>query len=218
LPAAGQQAGPPSAELITALQRLLPAEDPLLEAGPIAVDEDDPLQRRQLPPHRHDLVEQLAVFDDDEDAASGRIRGLTGWEDAKVADPADDFATLVTSASPAALDSVFEAYAHARVDRPDMYLERRARLAGELKLVSELLSAVGSKDQSRINACADRLRRLDGDTFDDEPDAEPVVPTAPAGPVLTEYPLTEHPLTEHPLKPQPDEAELDGRAHADVNE
>jgi aminoglycoside phosphotransferase (APT) family kinase protein len=182
--------------------------------------EDVSLWRFAPTPTHGDLTGQdvLAVFDDDDNAASGRIRGLTGWENAKVADPADDFATLVTSASPAALDSVFEAYAHARVDRPDMYLERRARLAGELKLVSELLSAVGSKDQSRINACADRLRRLDADTFDDEPDAEPVVPTAPAGPVLTEYPLTEHPLTEHPLKPQPDEAELDGRAHADVNE
>ena len=144
--------------------------------------EDVSLWRFAPTPTHGDLTgdQVLAVFDDDDNAASGRIRGLTGWENAKVADPADDFATLVTSASPAALDSVFEAYAHARVDRPDMYLERRARLAGELKLVSELLSAVGSKDQSRINACAERLRRLDADTFDDEPDAEPVVPTAPA--------------------------------------
>ena len=72
----------------------------------------------------------LAVFDDDEDASTGRVRAFTGWEDAKVADPADDFATLVTEASPEAVDSVLEAYAHARVDRPDQHLERRARLAG----------------------------------------------------------------------------------------
>ena len=31
----------------------------------------------------------LAVFEDDSDASTGRIRGLTGWEDAKVAAPAD---------------------------------------------------------------------------------------------------------------------------------
>jgi hypothetical protein len=121
----------------------------------------------------------LAVFDDDEDAATGRIRALTGWEDAKVADPADDFAALVTQASPAAFDTVLEAYAHARVDRPDKHLERRARLAGELKLVSELLTAIGSKDQGGIEACAARLRQLDADTFDEELDNEPVVPTAP---------------------------------------
>ena len=38
----------------------------------------------------------LAVFDDDDDAATGRVRAFTGWEDAKVADPADDFAALVS--------------------------------------------------------------------------------------------------------------------------
>jgi macrolide phosphotransferase len=128
----------------------------------------------------------LAVFDDDSDAATGRVRGLTSWEDAKVADPADDFAALVTLASPAAFDSVLEAYAHARVDRPDKNLERRARLAGELKLVSELLTAVGfadqSGDQGGVEACAARLRRLDADIFDQDPDDEPVVPTAPAAP------------------------------------
>jgi len=111
--------------------------------------------------------EVLAVFEDDKDATTGRVRGLTGWENAKVADPADDFATLVTQASPSALDSVLEAYAAARMDRPDKHLERRARLAGELKLVSELLVAVSSKNQGRIEGCAGRLRQLEADTLDD---------------------------------------------------
>ena len=172
--------------------------------------------------------EVLAVFDDD-DAASGRVRGLTGWEDAKVADPADDFATLSTQASPLALDSVLEAYAHARVDRPDKYLERRARLAGELKLVSELLTAVGSRDQKGIEACAHRLRKLDADTLDDKDD-EPVVPTAPTAPAPPLNPTAdEHPnVTEHTNTPEHpnaaknpdvtgplDEAELNGRGRAD---
>ena len=119
----------------------------------------------------------LAVFDDDEDAATGRVRAFTGWEDAKVADPADDFATLVTEASPEAVDSVLEAYAHARVDRPDQHLERRARLAGELRLVSALLAATAraqGADQGAVASCAARLRRLDEHAAD-HPLTEPKV-------------------------------------------
>jgi aminoglycoside phosphotransferase (APT) family kinase protein len=153
--------------------------------------EDVSLWRFAPTPTHGDLAgyEVLAVFNDDEDATSGRIRGLTGWENAKVADPADDFATLVTQAPAAAFDSVFEAYAHARVDRPDKHLIRRARLAGELKLVSELLSAVGSSDPGEINASARRLRQLDADSFD-ATDEEPVVPTAP----------TTHPVPMEPIE------------------
>jgi macrolide phosphotransferase len=191
--------------------------------------EDVSLWRFAPTPTHGDLTgdEILAVFDDDEDAATGRIRGLTGWENAKVADPADDFATLVTQASPAALDSVLEAYAHTRIDRPDKYLERRAKLAGELKLVSRLLTAVGSKDHRGIEACAGRLRQLDADTLNDEPDDEPVVPTAPTVqpvPDVTEHDVTEHDVTEHDVTEHDvtehtdvagrfDEAKLDGRGH-----
>jgi len=146
--------------------------------------EDVSLWRFAPTPTHGDLTgdQVLAVFDDDEDAATGRIRGLTGWEDAKVADPADDFAALVTQAPSAAFDTVLEAYAHARVDRPDKHLERRARLAGELTLVSELLTAVGSKDQGGIEACAGRLRKLDADTFEEDLD-EAVVPATRAAAV-----------------------------------
>jgi hypothetical protein len=137
--------------------------------------------------------EVLAVFDDNDDATTGHVRGLTGWENAKVADPADDFATLATQASPPAFDSVLEAYAHARLDRPDKYLERRARLAGELKLVSELLTASGSGDRRGIDACANRLRQLDAN-ISDHKDDEPVVPTAPTtGSVPSNPSATKHP-------------------------
>jgi hypothetical protein len=135
--------------------------------------------------------EVLAAFGAEDDATTGRICGLTGWENAKVADPADDFATLVTQASLETLDSVLEAYADARTDRPDPHLERRARLAGELKLVSELLVAVGSKSQSRIEACAGRLRKLDADTVDDLdeealPAAAPTAQAVPHDPDVTD--------------------------------
>jgi len=127
--------------------------------------------------------EVLAVFDDEGDATTGRIHGLTGWEDAKVADPADDFATLTAQAPPSACDSVLEAYAHARTERPDKYLQRRAKLAGELRLVSDLLTAVSSGNQNDIEACADVLRQLNADTLDEQDDA-PVLPTAPTPPAL----------------------------------
>ena len=122
--------------------------------------------------------EVLAVFNDEGDATSGHIGGLTGWENAKVADPADDFATLATQAPPAAFDSVIEAYAHARADRPDKNLERRSRLAGELKLVGDLLTAVSSENQTGIETCTDRLRRLAAKTLNTKDD-DPVVPTVP---------------------------------------
>lgn len=156
--------------------------------------EDVSLWRFAPTPTHGDLTgdEVLAVFDDDNDSSTGHIRGLTGWENAKVADPADDFATLVAQTSPAAFDSVLEAYAHARVDRPDKYLERRARLASELTLVTELLSAVGSKNHEGMQACAKALRRLDAETIDDTDD-EPVVPTAPTAQSLSINPHDEGP-------------------------
>ena len=167
--------------------------------------EDVSLWRFAPTPTHGDLTgdEVLVVFDDDEDAATGRIRGLTGWEDAKVADPADDFAALVTQASRSAFDSVLEAYAHARVDRPDKHLERRARLAGELKLVTTLLTAVGAKDQHGIQACAATLRQLAADTFGDEPDDEPVVPTIPTIPVDPPAPADQADDAERPDETAP---------------
>lgn len=108
----------------------------------------------------------LGAFEDDQDAASGRVKGVTGWEGAKVADPADDFAALAVSADPGALDTVLEAYAHARVERPDPHLELRARLAGELRQVSALLAATAVNDSDLVLARSAALRRLDEQTRD----------------------------------------------------
>lgn len=103
----------------------------------------------------------LAVFEDDSDASTGRIRGITGWEDAKVADPADDFAALVHEAEPGTVETVLEAYAHARVERPDANLLVRARLVWELSVVSELMRADARGDADAVEAISARLRRLD---------------------------------------------------------
>jgi len=102
----------------------------------------------------------LAVFDSDDDAGSGHVRAVVGWEDARVADPAEDFAAVVTTASPGAVESVLEAYANSRIERPDPHLRRRALLASELGLLGELLAAVTLGVPDRVRAVADRLTQL----------------------------------------------------------
>jgi macrolide phosphotransferase len=103
----------------------------------------------------------LAGFSDDADASSGTVHGVLAWEEARVGDPADDFAELVTLASPDALDSVLEGYAHERHERPDAGLVRRARLAGEMASVRLLLRAVSAGDVHRVDDLAEQLRDLD---------------------------------------------------------
>ncbi len=103
----------------------------------------------------------LASFDDDDDAATGRVRGVVAWEEARVGDPADDFGELVARCSPAALDAVMEAYAQSRVERPDGNLLRRARLAAEMRPVRALLHAMSSGEGRLVERAARSLRLLD---------------------------------------------------------
>jgi macrolide phosphotransferase len=103
----------------------------------------------------------LVTFPNPTDASSATVRGVTGWESAKVADPADDFAALVGEARPDVVDAVLTAYAHVRVERPDEHLLARARLVNELELLATLLRAVGMRDEVATEATTARLRRLD---------------------------------------------------------
>jgi aminoglycoside phosphotransferase (APT) family kinase protein len=125
--------------------------------------EDVTLWRFAPTPTHGDLTgdQVLVVFDDEQDAATGRVKALTGWEDAKVADPADDFFALVTQASPRALETLMEAYAHARAERPDVHLLTRARLSAEMRTLSQLMSAVSGRDRLQVERLASALRRLD---------------------------------------------------------
>jgi macrolide phosphotransferase len=125
--------------------------------------EDVALWRFAPTPTHGDLTgdQVLVVFEDDQDAATGRVRALTGWEDAKVADPADDFSALAVQTSEPALETLMEAYAHARSERPDPHLLTRARLVAEMRVVSALLAAVGTGDRLLIERHAATLRRLE---------------------------------------------------------
>jgi len=125
----------------------------------------------------------LAVFTDESDAATGRIRAMTGWEDAKVADPADDFAALVADARPETVETVLEAYSHTRVERPDANLLVRARLVAELGLLSTLMMALTRKDVGAVEVLTTQLRRLDDAVHaSEEPDDYRRTSLAPVGP------------------------------------
>ncbi len=167
-----EEAGMPSYDTDSYRTRRLAELDRAAESGRVPTAllarwehalEDVALWRFAPTPTHGDLTgdQVLAVFEDDSDAATGRIRGITGWEDAKVADPADDFAALVEQADPATVETVLEAYAHARVERPDPNLLVRARLAAELAVLAELMRADTRGDELTVEGLSIRLRRLD---------------------------------------------------------
>ena len=124
----------------------------------------------------------LVTFPDRTDSDKATIRGVTGWESAKVADPADDFAAVISSTRSEVVDAVFSAYAQVRVERPDPHLVARARLASELDLLAQLMRAVSSRDDVVTEALTARLRRLD-DAVHDERQARRlrIVPVSVSG-------------------------------------
>src|SRR5690606_39278609 len=93
-----------------------------------------------------------------DDAASGRVVAMTGWEHAQVADPAEDLAALVDQAPPRAFDTVADSYALARSQRPDPYIVQRARLAAEMRLLDGLAAAYSAGDEQFVRARSDRDR------------------------------------------------------------
>lgn len=120
----------------------------------------------------------LVAFEDEDDAATGRVRGVTGWEQARVADPAEDLAALVAECDEETLETVLEAYAHHRVERPDPHLVARARLAGEMRLLSRLLAAGSAGRRDLVRSLASDLRALDERTADEADDEDEVDPLA----------------------------------------
>ncbi len=120
----------------------------------------------------------LVSFTDEQDPGTAAVRGITGWEHAQVADPADDFAAVAEECSAEALDSVLEAYAVARIERPDRHLRLRARLAAELRSLRRLLDAVTTAEPLLITRRAAELRALDERTAD-MPDLVPPPPVEP---------------------------------------
>lgn len=109
----------------------------------------------------HGSIGPSTVLATPDDGGEPDVKSLLGWESAQVADPADDLALLVAELHPETLDTVLEAYAHARADRPDRHLQRRARLVQEMQLVRTMMSAVAAGDDAGAEDLATELRRLD---------------------------------------------------------
>lgn len=110
----------------------------------------------------------LATPDDGE---GPDVKAFLGWEYAQVADPADDIAPLLAALDAEAFDTVMEAYAHTRVERPDRNLHRRAEVIGEMQLVRTMMSLVAAGDHEGAEASAAQLRRLDERIARDEDEA-----------------------------------------------
>lgn len=167
-----EEAGLPAYDADAYRSRRLAELDRAAESGRVptallarweAALEDVTLWRFAPTPTHGDLTGDhvLAVFTDERDSSTGRVKAITAWEEAKVADPADDFARLVVEASPEAVETVLEAYAHARVERPDANLLVRARLAAELGILSVLMGAIARRDAAAVEVLSTQLRRLD---------------------------------------------------------
>ncbi|MGC5167173.1 macrolide 2'-phosphotransferase [Luteimicrobium sp. DT211] len=94
-------------------------------------------------------------------ASGTRVRAVTGWADARVADPADDLAWLLVAAPEDATDSILEAYRLRRTELADPHLEERALLAGELELVRWLLHGVRTGQDDVVADAIDMLHELE---------------------------------------------------------
>lgn len=98
-----------------------------------------------------------------------RVTAISGWSDARVADPADDLAWLLVAAPPDAVDSIMEAYQLRRTELSDPRLVDRALLVGELALARWLLHGVRLGLHDVIDDAEAMLADLDEATREDAP-------------------------------------------------
>lgn len=134
----------------------------------------------------------LASFNDEDDADSGRVRAITGWEESHVGDPADDFADLAARATPDALESVLQAYTPSRIDRPDHHLLERAKLGAELRLTRRLLRALAAEERGLVDDAAADLRALEQRVYAEEAHRAHETRPRPRRPLLSETENTGH--------------------------
>jgi hypothetical protein len=147
----------------------------------------------------------LASFDDEEDAATGRVSALLGWEEAHIGDPAEDLAELAALAPPEVLRAVVDAYGPSRIDRPDSHLLARARLSSEMRLIRRLLRAVAAEERELVDRAAQELRDLDDRVFTEAQRKSSAAENRPSRRLLSEDAVATAP-EEPPLQPQQEPA------------
>lgn len=89
-----------------------------------------------------------------------KVTGMDGWANARVADPADDLAWLVATASPEAADSVLEAYQLRRTETRDVGLLERALLISELAIARWLQYGVRENNPAIVSDGTQMLAEL----------------------------------------------------------
>jgi aminoglycoside phosphotransferase (APT) family kinase protein len=89
------------------------------------------------------------------------VSGIVDWAQARVADPADDFAWLANAVEDETFDTVLGAYTAKRRTPVDADLTRRARLAGELLLARWLLHGVSTDDAAVVDDAVAMLTELE---------------------------------------------------------
>ncbi|MGH8968050.1 MAG: phosphotransferase, partial [Actinomycetes bacterium] len=98
-----------------------------------------------------------------------RVVAVSGWAEARVADPADDLAWLIAAAPIEAVDSIMEAYQLRRTELHDARLVDRALLVGELALARWLLHGVRHALSDVVADAEAMLADLDEATREDAP-------------------------------------------------
>ncbi|MDR0482404.1 MAG: phosphotransferase [Cellulomonadaceae bacterium] len=90
----------------------------------------------------------------------GGVAAITGWGEARLADPAEDLAWLVASAPAEVTDTFLEAYQMRRSEMRDPHFAERIHLLGELALAQWLLYGVRSSQDDVVNEAVAMLEEL----------------------------------------------------------
>ncbi len=173
--------------------------------------EDVALWRFATTPVHGDLAAEHVLSD------GASVVGIVDWSDARVADPADDLAWLLSSMTHEAADAVVEQYATIREGAVDDALEARATLAGELAVARWLMHGVRVRSDEVIEDAIDMLRELDDALADAppigrvEPVVEDYVPPSFEPGSGPDVPIDEDTVSADgdPDEAEPDEAEPD---------
>lgn len=119
--------------------------------------EDPTLWRFRTTVVHGDLSEDSLIFE------GGRLSGIRGWHDLQVADPAMDFAWLMSCPEQEFADRIVEVYTVELPHAPDEHLLTRAYLHAEFALATWLVRAVDREDEPTVREAGEMLRVLEQD-------------------------------------------------------
>ena len=95
--------------------------------------------------------------------AGGRITAFRDWAAARVGDPAQDLAWLVSALAPESFDALYGQYLAERHERPEARLLERAQVLGEFAVLEWLLHGMDVDDEEIIVDAQGMLADLEAD-------------------------------------------------------